>query len=131
MSDHPSTTAPGAAGEENPLAQLSMAMVKVYKEQFGRGPTRARSSWAGPDTIVCQLWETLTQSERTMAALGEHQRLRDMRLFFQDVAEAEFREAVERLFGRRVRAFISGIDTREDVAVELFVLDPESDATAE
>jgi hypothetical protein len=35
----------------------------------------------------------------------------------------EFREAVERLTGRRVLAFISGNHVDPDVAAELFVLD--------
>jgi hypothetical protein len=26
--------------------------VRLYKEQFGRGPTKARSHWAGSDTLV-------------------------------------------------------------------------------
>ena len=37
----------------------------------------------------------------------------------------EFVEPVERLTGRRVKAFISGMDTEEDIAVESFVLHPE------
>ena len=111
-------------GEDNPLAELSRAMVRLYKEQFGRGPTRSRSHWAGPDTLVCQLWETLTPAERNMAAMGEHARLRDVRLFFQHATEPQFRAAVEGIFDRRVRAFVSGMDTREDVSVEIFILHP-------
>ena len=108
------------------LMEISTAMVALYKAQFGRGPTRARTEWAGPDTIVVLLEDTLTPAERNLVSLGEHQRLRDVRLFFQYASEEEFRAPVERAAGRRVRAFVSGIDTGEDVAVELFVLEPES-----
>jgi uncharacterized protein YbcI len=31
---------------------------------------------------------------------------------------------VERILGRRTVAFVSGIDTREDLAVEIFTLEP-------
>ena len=117
-------------GEENPLAQVSAAMVKLHKEQFGRGPRRTRTNWAGSDTIVCLLWDTLTPAERRMAELGEHQRLRDVRLFFQHATEAQFREVVEEIIGRPVRAFVSGMDTNQDVAVELFVLEPEDGQTS-
>ena len=117
-------------GAGNPLAELSRAMVRLYKEQFGRGPTKSRSNWAGPDTLVCQLWETLTPAERNMAAMGEHARLRDVRLFFQHVAEPQFRAVVEEIFGRRVRAFVSGMDTKEDVSVELFILHPAPEGEA-
>lgn len=110
--------------EENPLSRLSTAMVALYKEQFGRGPQHTRSNWAGPDTLLCQLWSTLTPAERSLAAMGEHQRLRETRMMFQHASEAELRGTVERIFGRSVRAFISGMDTYQDVAVEVFILEP-------
>ena len=106
------------------MQELSNAMVRLYKEQFGRGPTRARSHWAGPDVIVSSLEDSLTPAERRLAELGEHQRLRDVRLFFQHSSEQEFRRTVEEITGRKVRAFVSGMDTQQDVAAEVFYLEP-------
>jgi uncharacterized protein YbcI len=105
-----------------PLMAISNEMTRIYKEQFGRGPTRVRTNWSGDDTLVVTLEETLTPAERNLRKLGEHQRLRDTRLFFQYASVKDFCEPIERLTGRRVRAFISGIDTHEDVALELFIL---------
>jgi uncharacterized protein YbcI len=105
-------------------AQISNDMVRLYKNLFGRGPTRARTSYAGPDTILVTLEHSLTPAEQTLAEMGEHQRLRDVRLFFQYAREEDFREVIERATGRQVRAFISGIDAREDVSAELFYLRP-------
>jgi uncharacterized protein YbcI len=99
-------------------------MVRLYKEQFGRGPTKARTEFAGPDAVLCTLEDSLTPAERSLAAMGEHQRLRDTRLYFQYAAEDEFREVIERVLGRKVRAFVSGMDTKEDVASEIFYLEP-------
>jgi uncharacterized protein YbcI len=107
------------------LARISRAMVRIYKEQFGRGPERVRTHWAGPDSLICFLENTLTPVERTLTTMNENQRLRDMRMLFQYAAEHEFRSAVEEITGRRVIAFVSGIDTRADIASEVFVLDPE------
>jgi hypothetical protein len=56
--------------------------------------------------------------------MGEHQRLRDTRMFFQYALEQEFRETVERITARTIRAFISGIDTGQDVSAELFYFEP-------
>ncbi|MDQ3741116.1 MAG: DUF2294 domain-containing protein [Actinomycetota bacterium] len=106
------------------LAQLSNEMVRLYKDQFGRGPTRARSHWAGDDAILCTLEDSMTPAERNLVRMGEHQRLRDTRMFFQYASETEFRESVERITGRTVRAFVSGIDTEQDVSTELFYLTP-------
>ena len=100
-------------------------MVRLYKSLFGRGPKRARTTFAGPDTILVTLEESLTPAEQTMAALGEHQRLRDIRLLFQYAREQDFRELIERNTGRRVRAFVSGLDAVNDVACEVFYLERE------
>ena len=108
------------------LADLSREMVRLYKEQFGRGPTKARTDWAGPDVLITALEDTLTPAERNLTKLGEHQRVRDMRTFFQYATVADCCEPVERLTGRRVRAFLSAIDTQVDgLAMETFVLYPE------
>jgi uncharacterized protein YbcI len=115
-----------SAGERSPLQEISTAMVQIYKDQFGRGPTKVRTNYAGPDTAVCLLEATLTPAERNLQAMGEHQRLRDIRLLCQYAEESRFTAPVERITGRKVRAFISGIDTNADIACEMFVLHPET-----
>jgi uncharacterized protein YbcI len=117
-------------GRLSVLAAISNEMVRLYKEQFGRGPTRVRTYWCGDDLLTTVLEDTLTPAERNLAALGEHQRLRDTRMFFQYATLREFCEPVERLTGRTIKAFISGIDTAVDgLSIETFILHPEgSDA---
>src|SRR4051812_25384865 len=114
---------PGVNG--NALMEISNEMVRLYKQQFGRGPTTARAMWAGPDVLTVVLESTLTPAERNLVRLGEHERLRETRLYFQYATVEEMCEPVERLTGRKVRAFISGIDTQADgLSVETFVLHP-------
>ncbi len=113
---------------ESIRAELSREMVRLYKEQFGRGPTKARTDFAGHDIVVCTLENSLTPVERRLAEMGEHQRLRDTRLCFQHATEAEFRETVERIVDRPVRAFVSGMDTAQDVSTEIFYLENEAAA---
>jgi uncharacterized protein YbcI len=111
--------------EPSVLQAISNEMVRLFKEQFGRGPTRARTEWAGQDVITCFLEDTFTPAERKLAEMGEHERLRDTRTVFQYASVREFCDPIERLTGRRVRAFISGIDTQVDgLCVETFVLHP-------
>jgi len=108
------------------LVQVSNEIVRLFKDQFGRGPTKARASWAGPDVLTIILEDTFTPAERNLAAMGEHERLRDTRSFFQYAAVNEFCAPIERITGRKVRAFISGIDTEANgLAVETFVLHAE------
>jgi uncharacterized protein YbcI len=108
------------------LVEISDAMVGLYKNQFGRGPTSARTHWCGPDALTCFLEDTLTPAERNLAKMGEHQRLRDTRTFFQYATVAEFCEPVERITGRTVRSFQSSIDTEVDgLSIETFIFYPE------
>jgi uncharacterized protein YbcI len=107
------------------LAQVSNEMVRIYKEIFGRGPTQVRSSWCGGDVLTVVLEDTFAPAERKLVSLGEHGRLRENRMFFQYATVRDFCEPVERLTGRKVRAFVSGIDTQVDgLSIETFVLYP-------
>jgi uncharacterized protein YbcI len=116
---------PGSAvADRSRMLEISNAMVRLYKEAFGRGPTKARAQFAGQDTLVVILENSLTVAERNLVALGEHQRLREARLFFQYALEEQFRAIVEEALGRRTIAFVSGIDTERDVAMEVFTLEP-------
>jgi uncharacterized protein YbcI len=107
-----------------PLLQISSAVVAAYKHAFGRGPTKARSQFAGPDMLVVSLEDLLTPAERNLVAMGEHARLRGTRLFIQSTLEPKLREIVEEALGRRTLAYVGGIDTNRDLAVELFTLEP-------
>ena len=106
------------------LSAISNEMVRLYKDQFGRGPTKTRTNWAGADVLVVTLEETFTPAERSLRRLGKHRELRDLRMLFQYAETEAFCEPVERLTGRKVRSFVSGIDTQADLATELFVLYP-------
>jgi uncharacterized protein YbcI len=107
------------------LMEISNVMVRLYKTQFGRGPTQVRTHWAGSDALVVFLEDTLAPAERSLVKLGEHQRLRDLRMFFQYASIREFCEPVEQITGRKVRSFLSAIDTQvEGLSIETFVLHP-------
>jgi uncharacterized protein YbcI len=115
-------TSPDRSGSM--LKDVSNAMVGLFKEQFGRGPTKVRSDFANEDTLICVLENTFTPAEKNMVKLGEHQRLRDVRLFFQHASEKEFRSTVEQIVGRPVRAYTSAIDTDVDLCIEVFIFEP-------
>ncbi len=123
--------ASGAVGLRSPMLEISNAMVRVYKEAYGRGPTKARTHFAGSDTLVVVLENSMTVAERTLAQAGQHQRLRETRLVLQHALEQEFRAIVEQILGRRTLAFAGGIDPNYDVAVHVFTLEPQPSANAD
>jgi uncharacterized protein YbcI len=112
------------------LAAVSSAMVALHKEQFGRGPRRARTEFAGPDTVVCVLDDALLPAERRMVAMGDQQRVRESRMYLQVATSDEFIRAFEEIIGRQVRAFASATDPDSDVVFEIFSLEPDGSGPA-
>lgn len=107
------------------LGPVAREVTRLFKEQFGRGPKRAFATWAGPDTIVCTLEETLTPAERKLVELGEHQAVREMRAVLEHATVPEFCAPIEEITGRKVRAFTSAVDTVADgYAIEIWTLHP-------
>jgi uncharacterized protein YbcI len=106
------------------LAAVSSAIVKLHKEQFGRGPTHARADFAGRDTLVCTLENALLPGERAIVELGEAQKVRESRTFLQAATAHLFTGAVEGILGRKVRAFSSAIDPEAGVVFEVFAFQP-------
>ncbi|MEA2281179.1 MAG: hypothetical protein QOK21_1786 [Solirubrobacteraceae bacterium] len=108
----------------SPLNAVSNALVALHKEQFGRGPTRAQTHFAGPDALLCILEDALLPAERKMAETGESQRVRESRIAFQVATSADFIAAIERILQRKVVAFSSTTDVDNDVVFENFVFEP-------
>jgi uncharacterized protein YbcI len=115
--------APRELGGSNILNAVSNAMVSLHKEQFGRGPTRARSNFAGSDTLVCLLEDALLPAEHAMVRMGDNQRVIESRMYLQTATTTEFVETIEELVHRTVRAFASAVDPEANVVWEIFTFE--------
>ena len=87
-------------------AQISRAIVKVFHEYTGRGPTKARTTITD-DMVVLLMSDTLLKAERNLVADGKVEQVLNMRRAFQDTMRQELPAVIEELVGRRVAAFIS------------------------
>jgi uncharacterized protein YbcI len=116
---------PDAGAENGAVRQeISNAVVGLYKEHYGKGPTRCRT-YMQPDLVVVVLGGGYTASEQTLFEGGNWYAVREARQHWQDSMRGRFVETIERLTGRKVLAFMSANHQSPDLAVELFVLDPE------
>lgn len=106
------------------LLEISNDTVRLFKKAFGRGPTKARTLFAGPNTVVVMLEDGFTAAERTLLSMGEIERLREARLTVQQALEDPARSLVEDTLGRKTLAFITGIDLQRDVVMNVFTLAP-------
>src|SRR3954452_4203128 len=116
------------------LLDLSNAVVRIHKQYYGKGPTKARSHLTH-DLLTVILEGGYTRSEQTLLEHGHEAEVTLARVALQDSVESELRVAVEQILGRSVRSFMSANDPAGDLQAEIFVLastpparyDPESD----
>ena len=107
-------------GELN--AALTSALVGIHTEHLGRGP-RTASTFHYGHVLVTLMYDVLTPAEKTLTRNNQTDAVDHIRHLFQETMESDFREAVERLTGRKVLAFISGNNLDPDIAAEVFILD--------
>lgn len=105
-------------------AAISNAIVGLHREYYGRGATRARTLMSG-EYIVCFLEDIYTAGERTLIDAGRFRTVQDTRDAFQETMRERFSSAVEEITGRRVIGFLSQVHDDPDLAVELFILEPD------
>lgn len=106
-------------------AEISNLVVKLVTEYTGRGPTRART-YLNEDFVTGVLQNTLTKGERSLVRDGREEMVLNVRLAFQQTMREDLVAGVERLTGRKVRAFMSANHAEPDMAIESFVLDGSS-----
>jgi uncharacterized protein YbcI len=104
---------------------ISNAVAGLHRTHYGRGPTRARTVM-GSDYVICFLEEVYTPVERTLINAGRFDTVRETRNAFQDTMREGFSEAVEKIVGRKVVGFLSQVHVNPDLAIETFILEPDS-----
>jgi uncharacterized protein YbcI len=135
--DHPIQDEPQSAGNERFVAQradppplkggelnaaITSALVGIHTRYLGRGP-RSASTFHFGHVLVTLMHEVLTPAEKSLSRTNQTEAVDRIRHLFQKTMEVDFREAVERLTGRKVLAFVSGNQIEPDIAAELFILD--------
>jgi uncharacterized protein YbcI len=115
--------APGNGSRGAMLLAISNAIVRLHKEYFGKGPTKARAYYEG-DLVACVLSDVYTRAELTLLARGRTGTVLNQRHQLQEVIREEFVAAIEDITGRNVIGFFSGNQPDPDLSVEVFVLAP-------
>jgi uncharacterized protein YbcI len=110
------------------LASISTSMVSLHRRYYGKGPTEAKT-FVVDDTVLCILRGGFTTVEETLMADGKGNEVESMRRSFQRTMEARFTEAVESALDREVIGYLSQILVDPPVAIELFLLEPQSDGS--
>ena len=103
-------------------AEISRAVVRLFSDHTGRGPTKARTT-IDAELIVVLLHDSMTHAERTLVEAGKHDEVLRIRRTFQETMEPSLVDAVEGLTERSVVSFMSANAIDPDAAAEIFVMD--------
>lgn len=125
MPDTPQRRAPPSATSE-----ISDAMVRIVHDCTGRGPTMAKTT-IGENLVTVLMGENLLKGERRLVADGQDDVVLRVRHSFQEAMREEMVEVVGDVTGRTVTAFMSDNHLDPDLAIEVFVLDPQDGPTGE
>ena len=90
------------------VAEIAREVVQIHARYYGRGPTKAKAIWRN-GVIAVILEEIFTRAEEVLVQAGRFDQVRSSRQVFQDQVEPLFCEAIERVTGRQVRAFLSQV----------------------
>ena len=112
----------GPADHGRLAAAISTALVHVFAEHTGRGPTKARTTIDG-ETIVVILQDGMTKAERSLVEAGKDAEVLHLRRSFQETMSADLIAVVERLTASSVQVFMSANHIAPDSAAEIFLMD--------
>jgi uncharacterized protein YbcI len=118
------------AGGNGPSEMISTSAVRLLHEYTGRGPTKAKTR-INEDVVTVVLADTLSKGERKLVENGHADRVLQLRHDYQLVMRDDLVAVVERQLDRKVVAFMSQNHVDPDLAVEVFVLEPDGAAGGE
>jgi uncharacterized protein YbcI len=110
-----------------PSAMISTSTVQLMNEYTGRGPTKAKTL-INEDVVTVLLANTLSKGERKLVDNGRSERVLQLRHDYQLTMRDDLVAIVERQLDRKVIAFMSQNHIDPDLAVEVFVLEPDEAA---
>jgi uncharacterized protein YbcI len=118
---------PERAGEPSPgigekSAAISNAIVAIFSECYGRGPTRAKTIIV-ENYVFTIMEDLLTTVEQTLINQEREELVREVRLTFQTAMAERFTGVVEEITGRKVVTYQSQITFDPPMGFEIFVLD--------
>jgi uncharacterized protein YbcI len=105
------------------LADITTGIIKLFRQYYGRGPTKGKTYLMDDRYVLCVLEQTMTTVEETLTKAGQADLVRKVRLTFQEEMAPEFTAIVEKALGRKVVAYHSQLTTDPDLGFELFVLE--------
>lgn len=101
---------------------IARAVVRIYRQHAGRGPTTAQAFFRDK-VVVVVLQSVMTQLERSIARGGRGDAVLALRRELHAAMRPELVATVEELTRRTVVSLSADMQVEPDVATEVFILD--------
>jgi hypothetical protein len=108
----------------HPLGALSRGLVQLFRHRAGRGPTQAKSFWAGEDAVLVLFGGGYTKAEKTLWDQGRPDTAVAYRQAVIDALQDDMRAVVESSVERTVTAVLAAAHHDPDVMAAVFLLEP-------
>ncbi len=105
------------------LSAISQGIVGLLRENYGRGPVKAKTYALDDIIVVVMRGSGFTPLEQTIMDSGEPHRIVELREDFQRLMAARYKDTIEQLTGRQVVAFLSQAHVEPDITMEVFFID--------
>jgi len=103
------------------LSETANAVSKIKADFFGRGPEGAKA-YLNDNLLVVVLRGGLLEVEETLIERGRADKVRDLRITWQEELDGEITQQIERITGLKVLDYHSQILVHAQVIVELFLI---------
>lgn len=110
--------------ERGRLSQaISDSMTELVKQGLGRGPLRIQT-YIHQQAVICLLYGTMTDVERTLASNGSRQLVYEIREGLHSILREQAIHRIEDITGRKVAGYLTDHDPGPDCGTFVFVLGP-------
>jgi uncharacterized protein YbcI len=131
LPQHPPIADAVRASERGPQSAVCAGISALVRERWGRGPSRSRAYFAGPDALVVLLDDAHTDAERTLIEHGHGAEVLAGRRTLGELAKADLSQIAECATGRPVRAVLSESCLDPAFTTHVFVFGVETRGTAD
>ncbi len=107
------------SGEQ--LAAVTDAVIRIWRKHHGPGPEGGKS-FLNDNLLVTVLHGGMTPQERTLAARGRADVVRQVRVTFEELLREDFGRVIKEITGYTLRGYQSQVLVDAGVTVELFLL---------
>ena len=112
--------------QQTDFQAVSREIAQIYKTHYGRGPTKINSGFMG-DAVVCLLEDVNNASQAALLQFGKTDVAQAVHGELQLGMAHAMQEAIERLTGRTVRAYVPGFNATANATTDVFLLEPVAD----